>query len=184
MSTRSEQVSAETILPGGMAAETAHLMNAIGVPAGAFARGNMTSISPITGERIGSVAETSADQADAIIGRAHEAFREWRNVPAPRRGELVRLLAEELRAHKTELGRLVSIEVGKIESEGQGEVQEMIDICDFAVGLSRQLYGLTIATERPEHRMMETWQPLGVVGIITAFNFPVAVWSCLSAAIP
>ena len=177
MSTHSEQVPAATTLPEGMAAETARLMNALGVPAGARAEGNMTSISPITGERIGSVAETSADQADAIIGRAHEAFREWRNVPAPRRGELVRLLAEELRAHKTELGRLVSIEVGKIESEGQGEVQEMIDICDFAVGLSRQLYGLTIATERPEHRMMETWQPLGVVGIITAFNFPVAVWS-------
>src|SRR5690606_6401355 len=101
----------------------------------------------------------------------------WRMVPAPRRGELVRLLGEELRAHKADLGRLVSIEVGKIPSEGLGEVQEMIDICDFAVGLSRQLYGLTIATERPGHRMMETWHPLGVVGIISAFNFPVAVWS-------
>ena len=177
MSNRSVQVSAETALPDGMGAETARLMSALGVPADACVEGNMASISPITGECIGSVSETSAEQADAIIANAHEAFREWRNVPAPRRGELVRLLAEELRAHKTELGRLVSIEVGKIESEGQGEVQEMIDICDFAVGLSRQLYGLTIATERPEHRMMETWQPLGVVGIITAFNFPVAVWS-------
>ena len=99
------------------------------------------------------------------------------SVPAPKRGELVRLLGEELRAHKPTLGRLVSIEVGKIASEGLGEVQEMIDICDFAVGLSRQLYGLTIATERGEHRMAETWHPLGVTGIISAFNFPVAVWS-------
>src|SRR5690606_16060824 len=98
-------------------------------------------------------------------------------VPAPKRGELVRLLGEELRAAKADLGRLVSIEVGKIPSEGLGEVQEMIDICDFAVGLSRQLYGLTIATERPGHRMMETWHPLGAVGVISAFNFPVAVWS-------
>src|SRR5690606_32037668 len=98
-------------------------------------------------------------------------------VPAPKRGELVRLLGEELRAAKADLGRLVSIEVGKIPSEGLGEVQEMIDICDFAVGLSRQLYGLTIASERPGHRMMETWHPLGPVGVISAFNFPVAVWS-------
>ena len=108
---------------------------------------------------------------------AHAAFLAWRLVPAPKRGELVRLLGEELRAHKPALGRLVSIEVGKIASEGLGEVQEMIDICDFAVGLSRQLYGLTIATERGEHRMAETWHPLGVTGIISAFNFPVAVWS-------
>ena len=110
-----------------------------------------------------------------------EAFLEWRLVPAPKRGELIRLLGEELRAAKDDLGRLVSIEVGKITSEGLGEVQEMIDICDFAVGLSRQLYGLTIATERSEHRMMETWHPLGVTGIISAFNFPVAVWSWNSA---
>jgi len=109
--------------------------------------------------------------------RAHAAFLEWRLVPAPQRGELVRLLGEELRVHKRALGRLVSIEAGKIESEGLGEVQEMIDICDYAVGLSRQLYGLTIATERHEHRMAETWHPLGVTGIISAFNFPVAVWS-------
>jgi aldehyde dehydrogenase (NAD+) len=119
------------------------------------------------------------DAADVarMIGAAQAAFAEWRLVPAPRRGELVRLLGEELRAAKEDLGRLVSIEAGKSTSEGQGEVQEMIDICDFAVGLSRQLYGLTIATERPGHRMMETWHPLGVVGVITAFNFPVAVWS-------
>ena len=111
------------------------------------------------------------------IEAAHEAFLAWRLVPGPKRGELVRLLGEELRAAKAELGRLVTLEAGKIPSEGLGEVQEMIDICDFAVGLSRQLYGLTIATERPGHRMMETWHPLGVVGVISAFNFPVAVWS-------
>jgi aldehyde dehydrogenase (NAD+) len=112
-----------------------------------------------------------------VIGRAQEAYLAWRLVPAPRRGELVRLLGEELRAAKDDLGRLVTLEAGKIASEGAGEVQEMIDICDFALGLSRQLYGLTIATERPDHRMMETWHPLGVVGVISAFNFPVAVWS-------
>ena len=121
--------------------------------------------------------QSSAAEARRAIDTAHAAFLAWRNVPAPQRGELVRLLGEELRAHKDALGRLVTIEVGKIISEGLGEVQEMIDICDFAVGLSRQLHGLTIATERPEHRMMETWHPRGVTGIITAFNFPVAVWS-------
>ena len=110
-------------------------------------------------------------------------------MPAPRRGELLRLFGETLRGHKRELGRLVSLEAGKILAEGEGEVQEMIDICDFAVGLSRQLYGLTIASERPGHRMMETWHPLGVVGVISAFNFPVAVWSwnaalAWSAAMP
>ena len=114
---------------------------------------------------------------EAAIARAAKAFLEWREVPAPRRGEFVRLLGEELRAAKADLGRLVTIEAGKIVSEGQGEVQEMIDICDFAVGLSRQLHGLTVSTERPGHRMMETWHPIGVCGVITAFNFPVAVWS-------
>jgi aldehyde dehydrogenase (NAD+) len=113
----------------------------------------------------------------AIITRSQEAFKAWRTVPAPRRGELVRLLGEELRAAKAELGALVTLEAGKITSEGLGEVQEMIDICDFAVGLSRQIYGLTIASERPGHRMMETWHPMGPCGIISAFNFPVAVWS-------
>ena len=118
--------------------------------------------SPITGEVVAEVAATTADEAKAAIGRAHDAFKVWRMVPAPRRGEFVRLLGEELRAAKTDLGRLVTLETGKIASEGLGEVQEMIDICDFAVGLSRQLYGLTIATERADHRMMETWHPLGV----------------------
>src|SRR4030095_5321108 len=112
----------------------------------------------------------------AKIGAAAEAFRSWRSVPPPRRGELLRLFGEELRAQKTALGKLVSIEAGKILQEGYGEVQELIDICDFAVGLSRQLYGLVIASERPGHRMMESWHPLGVCGVITAFNFPVAVW--------
>jgi aldehyde dehydrogenase (NAD+) len=113
----------------------------------------------------------------SALDQSAQAFLDWRAIPAPRRGELVRLLGEELRAAKTDLGRLVTLEAGKILSEGLGEVQEMIDICDFAVGLSRQLHGLTIATERPGHRMMETWHPAGVCGIITAFNFPVAVWS-------
>ncbi|MCB2100477.1 MAG: aldehyde dehydrogenase family protein, partial [Rhodobacterales bacterium] len=117
----------------------------------------------------------------AAVARAKAAQAVWRDVPAPVRGELVRLLGEELRAHKEALGRLVTLEAGKILSEGLGEVQEMIDICDFAVGLSRQLYGKTIASERPGHRMMETWHPAGVVGVITAFNFPVAVWSWNSA---
>ena len=134
-------------------------------------------LSPIHGLEIGRAAWTSAAEAEAAIARAQEAFEAWRLVPAPVRGEFVRLLGEELRAHKDHLGMLVTLENGKILAEGTGEVQEMIDICDFAVGLSRQLYGLTIASERPGHRMSETWHPLGPVGVISAFNFPVAVWS-------
>jgi aldehyde dehydrogenase (NAD+) len=160
-----------------MKAETATLLQKLGVPSQAFTGGKMAVHSPITGEEIAQVHEASAAEANKAIENAHKAFLAWREVPAPKRGELVRLLGEELRTHKAALGRLVSIEVGKIESEGLGEVQEMIDICDYAVGLSRQLFGLTIATERPNHRMMETWHPLGVTGVITAFNFPVAVWS-------
>ncbi len=133
--------------------------------------------SPLTGEIIACIDHADLQSGDAVIARADAAFRQWRRVPAPRRGELVRLFGEELRAAKDALGRLVSIEAGKIPSEGAGEVQEMIDICDFAVGLSRQLYGLTITSERPEHRMMEQWHPAGVVGVISAFNFPVAVWA-------
>jgi aldehyde dehydrogenase (NAD+) len=136
--------------------------------------GDLPSRSPIDGGEIGRV---PLGDADAAIGRAQAAFLAWRLVPPPRRGELVRLFGDVLRAEKEPLGRLVSLECGKIAAEGQGEVQEMIDICDFAVGLSRQLYGLTIATERPNHRMMETWHPLGPVGVISAFNFPVAVWA-------
>jgi aldehyde dehydrogenase (NAD+) len=126
---------------------------------------------------LGAVACDTPASAQEKIALAHEAFLTWRNIPAPRRGELVRLFGEELRSAKNELGRLVTIEAGKIVSEGLGEVQEMIDICTYAAGLSRQLCGLTIATERPNHRMMETWHPLGVIGIISAFNFPVAVWA-------
>jgi aldehyde dehydrogenase (NAD+) len=157
--------------------ETAAILDKLGVARDAWTGGDMAAFSPVSGEEVGRLKSISADDAVKAINAASEAFRTWRLVPAPKRGELVRLLGEELRAAKADLGRLVSIEAGKITSEGLGEVQEMIDICDFAVGLSRQLYGLTIATERPGHRMMETWHPLGVVGVISAFNFPVAVWS-------
>ena len=144
---------------------------------GVSSQGSLESRSPIDGAVIGSVAEAKAKDVAAACGRAQRAFLAWRTVPAPRRGELVRLLGEELRAAKEPLARLVTIECGKIVQEGLGEVQEMIDICDFAVGLSRQVYGLTIASERPNHRMIEQWHPLGPVGVITAFNFPVAVWA-------
>ncbi|HEY9212985.1 MAG TPA: aldehyde dehydrogenase family protein [Ancylobacter sp.] len=152
-------------------------MRAMGVPDASWRSGTRVARSPITGEVVAHVAEASAADVSKAVARSVAAYEAWRTVPAPRRGELVRLLGEELRKHKTELGRVVTLEAGKIVSEGLGEVQEMIDICDFAVGLSRQLYGLTIASERPGHRMMETWHPVGPVAIITAFNFPVAVWS-------
>ena len=132
---------------------------------------------PITGEVLFTIAETTPEEADAAIAEAAQAFTTWRTTPAPVRGALVARLGELLVEHKDDLAALVSIEAGKITSEALGEVQEMIDICEFAVGLSRQLYGKTIASERPGHRLMETWHPLGVVGVITAFNFPVAVWS-------
>ncbi len=132
---------------------------------------------PITGETIATLETTSPNALETIVAKSRDAFLAWRTVPAPARGELVRILGEELRANKALLGQLVSIEAGKILQEGLGEVQEMIDICDFAVGLSRQLYGLTIASERADHRMMETWHPLGPTLIISAFNFPVAVWA-------
>jgi aldehyde dehydrogenase (NAD+) len=157
--------------------ETDKLLQSLGIPREHYTGGGMAVHSPITGEEIAKVHAATPAEAKKIVEAGHQAFRAWRDVPAPKRGELVRLLGEELREHKAALGRLVSIEVGKIESEGLGEVQEMIDICDYAVGLSRQIFGLTIATERPNHRMMETWHPLGVTGIVTAFNFPVAVWS-------
>ncbi|WP_425044295.1 aldehyde dehydrogenase family protein [Primorskyibacter sp. S87] len=149
----------------------------LGFSAAELTGGTLTVHSPIDGSLLGNVHETPVSKMGDVFDRATKAFREWRTVPAPRRGELIRLLGEELRAAKDELGALVSWEAGKITSEGLGEVQEMIDICDFAVGLSRQLYGLTIASERPGHRMMETWHPAGPIGVITAFNFPVAVWS-------
>jgi aldehyde dehydrogenase (NAD+) len=140
-------------------------------------KGSIVVHSPIDGQEIARIADTPMGEVDKIIDRAHTAYLAWRIVPAPKRGELIRLFGEELRAHKEDLAQLVTLESGKILEEGRGEVQEMIDMCDFAVGLSRQLYGLTIASERPEHRMMESWHPLGVVGIITPFNFPTAVWA-------
>ena len=153
------------------------LMQTLGVAPAAYSGGTLAVRSPIDGSDLAMVPTHSPAQVAQIIGSAQQAFLSWRLTPAPRRGELIRLLGEELRAAKEDLGKLVSIEAGKILSEGMGEVQEMIDICDFAVGLSRQLYGLTIASERPGHRMMETRHPLGVLGVISAFNFPVAVWS-------
>jgi aldehyde dehydrogenase (NAD+) len=176
-------MSASTINPSAgtgnltLKAEVGALLTELGVDPNSYTGGTLAAKSPITGETVAHVRETTKADATSAIQKAHAAFLDWRLIPGPKRGELVRLLGEELRANKRLLGRLVSIEVGKIESEGLGEVQEMIDICDFAVGLSRQLYGLTIATERNEHRMAETWHPLGVTGIISAFNFPVAVWS-------
>ncbi|ALN72240.1 aldehyde dehydrogenase family protein [Aureimonas sp. AU20] len=157
--------------------ETTGLLRALGLSDAAFSGGARRVCSPITGEVIAEVPETDPEAARETIGLAEAAFHAWRLVPAPRRGELVRLLGEELRTHKDALGRLVTIEAGKVVSEGLGEVQEMIDICDFAVGLSRQLYGLTLPSERPDHRLSEQWHPIGPVGIISAFNFPVAVWS-------
>ncbi len=137
----------------------------------------LKSTSPINGELIAEIYQAGEEEYETVIGRAQEAFKVWRNIPAPKRGEIVRLIGLELRKYKEPLGSLVSLEMGKILPEGKGEVQEMIDIADFAVGQSRQLYGLTIASERPQHRMLEQWMPLGPLGIITAFNFPVAVWS-------
>ncbi|KNX80717.1 aldehyde dehydrogenase, partial [Pseudomonas sp. 250J] len=155
----------------------AALLERLGVAAAAHTQGDYPVHTPIDGSRIASVKLLGKADTVARIDQAQQAFETWRSVPAPRRGELVRLFGEVLREHKADLGELVSIEAGKITQEGLGEVQEMIDICDFAVGLSRQLYGLTIASERPGHHMRETWHPLGVVGVISAFNFPVAVWA-------
>ncbi|MDT5212881.1 MAG: aldehyde dehydrogenase, partial [Mycobacterium sp.] len=158
-------------------------LQAIGVPIGndgALGEPGATGVpasTPITGDVLFTVAETTPAEADAAIAAAAQAFKTWRVTPAPVRGALVARLGELLIEHKAELATLVTVEAGKITSEALGEVQEMIDICQFAVGLSRQLYGKTIASERPGHRLMETWHPVGVVGVITAFNFPVAVWA-------
>jgi aldehyde dehydrogenase (NAD+) len=137
----------------------------------------ISSINPTTGEPIAAVKQASLDDYERVVTNAEATFEEWRMVPAPKRGEYVRLLAEALRTYKEPLGALVALEMGKIQAEGEGEVQEMIDVADFGVGLSRQLYGLTIQSERPRHRMYEQWHPLGPIGVITSFNFPVAVWS-------
>jgi aldehyde dehydrogenase (NAD+) len=143
----------------------------------ATAGDELVSYNPSNGEPIAAVRQAGADEYEQVVQQAESAFTTWRMLPAPRRGEIVRQLGNALREKKDPLGRLVSLEMGKVLSEGLGEVQEMIDICDFAVGLSRQLYGLTIHSERPEHRMYEQWHPLGPIGIVTAFNFPVAVWA-------
>ena len=138
---------------------------------------DLTVFTPIDGNHIASLSQHSVSEVNQAVDKACQVFKEWRIVPPPVRGELIRFLGEELRASRDDLGKLVTLECGKILAEGIGEVQEMIDICDFAVGLSRQLYGLTMASERPGHHMREMWHPLGPVGVITAFNFPVAVWS-------
>jgi len=145
----------------------------------------ISSHTPIDGSKIGDTTVTTREEYDQVVVKAQEAFKEWRMVPAPERGEIVRQIGLELREHKDDLGRLVTYEMGKIYEEGLGEVQEMIDICDFAVGQSRMLYGKTMQSERPRHRMYEQWQPLGITGIISAFNFPVAVysWNAMIAAI-
>ena len=139
--------------------------------------GELESLNPATGEPLAKVLRAGPADYQYIVDQAQRAFLDWRMVPAPKRGEIVREIGNELRAHKNDLGRLVTLEMGKILPEGLGEVQEMIDIADFAVGLSRQLYGLTMHSERPGHRMYEQWHPLGIAGVISAFNFPVAVWS-------
>ncbi len=153
------------------------ILAANGLAKAEISGGTLAVCSPVDGEEIARLETHSEADLRAMIAKGVATFRDWRDVPAPRRGELVRLLGEELRAHKESLGRLVTLECGKILQESLGEVQEMIDICDFAVGLSRQLYGRTIASERPGHAMRETWHPMGVCAVITAFNFPVAVWS-------
>jgi aldehyde dehydrogenase (NAD+) len=164
-------------ISAGLAAEAASLCERMGVDPALLNGGELQVRSPIDGSTIARLHEHTHAEVTEAVGRVDAAFPVWRDVPAPRRGELVRRFGEQLREHKETLGRLVTIEAGKIPQEGAGEVQEMIDICDFALGLSRQLYGLTVATERPGHAMRETWHPLGPIGVITAFNFPVAVFS-------
>ena len=161
----------------GFAARARAILESFGVPEALYTGGALKVTTPISREVIGRVHLAGPGEVNAAVEAARAAFLEWREAPAPARGELVRLFGLELRANKAALGELITLEAGKILSEGLGEVQEMIDICDFAAGLSRQLHGLTIASERPDHRMMETWHPLGVTGIISAFNFPVAVWA-------
>jgi aldehyde dehydrogenase (NAD+) len=158
-----------------LTSQTREILDRVGVSIDGS--GPLPARTPINGAVLAELPAHTADEVSAVIARAQHAFEQWRVVPAPVRGNLVREFGNLLREHKDDLGALVSIEAGKIRSEGLGEVQEMIDVCDLAVGLSRQLFGLTIASERPGHRMMEQWHPLGVVAVISAFNFPVAVWS-------
>ncbi|MGV9413316.1 L-piperidine-6-carboxylate dehydrogenase [Nocardia sp. NPDC003693] len=160
---------------GDLRLRTAALLRALG--AKSPESGALSVRTPITGGELATLRPDTPAEVDAAIGRAATAFRDWRTVPAPQRAAVVRRLAQLLTEHQAELGELVTLEAGKIGAEARGEVQEMIDICEFAIGLSRQLYGLTMPSERPGHRLMETWHPLGVVGVISAFNFPVAVWA-------
>lgn len=171
------QPTHQTVQSTPLSTEVHAFLASLGVSASAYVHGDLPARSPITGEIVAYLPQISSEAAAVAIAQAHAAAREWRDVPAPRRGELIRILGEELRSALPALGRLVTIESGKLLSEGLGEVQEMVDICTFAAGLSRQLAGLTLPSERANHRMMETWHPLGVVGVISAFNFPVAVWS-------
>jgi aldehyde dehydrogenase (NAD+) len=156
---------------------THSVLDRLGITPETSAAPSIASLNPADGSELGRVRLANADDYERTIAKSIDVFHRWRMFPAPKRGQIVREIGDELRLHKDDLGTLVTLEMGKILAEGRGEVQEMIDIADFAVGLSRQLYGLTIASERPEHRMYEQWQPLGVVGVISAFNFPVAVWS-------
>ena len=158
------------------------ILSRLGVDENIIQGGELVVHSPIDGAVLGQIKVCSSEEVESAISEAQAAFHEWKTVPAPKRGELIRVLGNKLREHKETLGELVTLECGKIYQEGLGEVQEMIDICDFAVGLSRQLYGLTIASERPGHRMAETWHPIGPIGVISAFNFPVAVW-CWNTAL-
>ena len=168
----------ETIPATGRLSDIASAaLTRIGVDSGSTTTGDVFSRSPINGETLARLSSSTPEDVDRSVTEAHGAFAEWRLVPAPRRGDLARRLRELLTEHKADLATLVTLEAGKIESEALGEVQEMIDVCDFAVGLSRQLYGRTMPSERPGHRLSELWHPLGVVGVITAFNFPVAVWA-------
>jgi len=160
-----------------LAATAAELLHGLGVPEERSSGGDLRITTPLTGEVIAEVPQSTADDVDDAVGAAAEAFRRWSSVPGPRRGEVVRAFGQRLREHKEQLADLVTLEAGKIASESLGEVQEMIDMCDLAVGLSRQVGGHTLPSERPGHRLMETWHPLGPVGVITAFNFPVAVWA-------
>ncbi len=170
-------MSSKTAVKKTESANANDIMGALGLKGSMLEGGNLEVRSPINHDLLAKIKQHKVSDVDALVEKSQQAFIEWRAVPAPVRGEFVRLLGEELRAAKEDLGRLVTLENGKILSEGFGEVQEMIDICDFAVGLSRQLYGLTIVSERPGHHMRELWHPLGPVGVITAFNFPVAVWA-------
>jgi aldehyde dehydrogenase (NAD+) len=171
-----------TSYQSSLRAEAHLLLTAVGVSEQVLDGGTLHAHSPINGEALAEVHEILRDDIDKRLLASKNAFEVWRDVPAPLRGDFVRQLGNALRAEKARLGRLVTIETGKITSEGLGEVQEMVDICDFAVGLSRQLYGLTFPSERADHRLMEQWHPAGVIGVISAFNFPVAVW-CWNAAL-